>query len=191
MFLLEKTYLDLVDADGRSAVLYWCLLGWGPVRVGWHAATLHAPGRLPRHASSLAAAPRPAVDAGRISWRSDSIACEVQGTAMQPPLEAVLLPGDDGLTWRCEAPSAQIRVSLAGQNISGIGYVERLELRRPPWLLPIDELRWGRWIADDGRRSVVWIDWRGDHPCRWRPLTVFAPTGQPSPTMKWRRTVAC
>jgi hypothetical protein len=30
-----------------------------------------------------------------------------------------------------------------------------------PWRLPIDELVWGRWISDAGRRSVVWIVWRG------------------------------
>jgi hypothetical protein len=51
-----------------------------------------------------------------------------------------------------------------GAALSGLGYAERLTLSLPPWRLPIDELRWGRWIAADGGRSLVWIDWRGAQP---------------------------
>ena len=51
-----------------------------------------------------------------------------------------------------------------GTALSGLGYAERLTLGLPPWRLPIDELRWGRWIAADGGRSIVWIDWRGAQP---------------------------
>ncbi len=31
-----------------------------------------------------------------------------------------------------------------------------------PWSLPIRELRWGRAISDVA--SIVWIEWRGEHP---------------------------
>ncbi len=36
-----------------------------------------------------------------------------------------------------------------------------------PWEMPIDELRWGRWMSDDATVSLVWIDWRGPSPQRW------------------------
>ncbi|RPJ73483.1 MAG: hypothetical protein EHM24_07870 [Acidobacteria bacterium] len=69
------------------------------------------------------------------------------------------------MSWRCEAPAARMLVHLGREvAIEGAGYAERLELRLPPWRLPIDELRWGRWISDEGCRSVVWIDWRGAEP---------------------------
>jgi len=51
-----------------------------------------------------------------------------------------------------------------GTVVSGLGYAERLTLSLAPWRLPIDELRWGRWIAAEGGRSIVWIDWRGAQP---------------------------
>jgi hypothetical protein len=51
-----------------------------------------------------------------------------------------------------------------GTALSGLGYAERLTLDLAPWRLPITELRWGRWIAADGGRSMVWIDWRGSRP---------------------------
>ncbi len=44
----------------------------------------------------------------------------------------------------------------------------------PPWRLPIRELRWGRFLADDGRASAVWIDWRGP-----RALSFAAANGAP------------
>ena len=33
-----------------------------------------------------------------------------------------------------------------------------------PWKLPIQELRWGRFLSDSD--SLVWIDWKGSHSCR-------------------------
>ena len=166
-FTLRKWYLDVVDPAGRSAILYWSALAWGPLTVCWHAATLHAAGPAPRHRSSLAAAPEPTVRDGEITWRAEAIGCEALVRPTMPAVEAELLPGrgpgeHGGVTWRCEAPAARTIVRLSGETtIEGTGYAERLELRLPPWRLPIDELRWGRWISDQGGRSVVWIDWQG------------------------------
>jgi hypothetical protein len=64
-----------------------------------------------------------------------------------------------------------------GTFFSGLGYAERLTLGHAPWRLPIDELRWGRWIASEGSRSAVWIDWRGPHP-----LTVVFVDGAREPS---------
>jgi len=166
-FSLRKWYLDVVDPAGRSVILYWSALEWGPLNVRWHAATLHAPGAAPRHVSSLAAAPEPVVHRGEITWRAEAIGCEALARPTMPAVGAVLLPGrgpspDARVTWRCEAPAARTVVRLAGEPIvEGAGYAEQLELRLPPWRLPLDQLRWGRWISNQGDRSLVWIDWQG------------------------------
>ena len=69
------------------------------------------------------------------------------------------------MDWQCQACPARMQFTMSdGTALSGLGYAERLTLSLPPWRLPIDELRWGRWIAADGGRSLVWIDWRGVHP---------------------------
>jgi hypothetical protein len=47
------------------------------------------------------------------------------------------------------------------------GYAECIEMTLAPWLLPIRELRWGRWMSPTADRSVVWIDWRGDEARTW------------------------
>lgn len=53
-------------------------------------------------------------------------------------------------------------------DIAGLGYVERLEMTLPPWQLPIEELRWGRFTAESA--DAAWIEWRGPQPLRlaWR-----------------------
>ena len=163
-FNLRKWYLDVVDPSGRSAVVYWSALEWGPISVCWNAATLHAGGAVVRHAVGIWATPEPAAGGGAISWRGEAIDCECRCSPTLPAVEASLLPGSDGVTWRCEAPAARTVVRLGGEQVIGGGYAERLELGRLPWRLPIDELRWGRWISDEGHRSVVWIDWRGSTP---------------------------
>jgi hypothetical protein len=68
-------------------------------------------------------------------------------------------------------------VASDARRLLGLGYAERLTLSLAPWRLPIDELRWGRWIAGDGLRSVVWIDWRGP-----RPLTAVYLDGAREPS---------
>jgi hypothetical protein len=77
-----------------------------------------------------------------------------------------LLERDEGaVDWECEACPLRLEVTLPdGRALAGLGYAERLTLGLAPWALPIDELRWGRWIADTGDSSMVWIDWRGSHP---------------------------
>ena len=55
-------------------------------------------------------------------------------------------------------PSATVEVREGGRLVRGLGYAERLEMTVPPWRLPIDTLRWGRFLAPE--KSVVWIDWQ-------------------------------
>jgi hypothetical protein len=48
--------------------------------------------------------------------------------------------------------------------VEGLGYVEELVMTVPPWRLPIDSLRWGRFAS--ARSGLTWIEWRGAHPLR-------------------------
>jgi hypothetical protein len=67
---------------------------------------------------------------------------------------------DGSVAWACIQPKSQVHLKLQKQNeISGLGYVERLDLSIPPWQLPLEELHWGRFLSEHD--SLVWIDWRG------------------------------
>ena len=165
-FVLTKWYLDSVDAGGRSAILYSTALSWGRARVGWHGASICDPGQRAVHRNSVKPMPLPQRDGDRLTWCADPLECTVACTPSVPPFAQRLLERADGvLEWRCEAPAARVDVTLAdAPPLFGFGYVECLSLTLLPWRLPIDEMRWGRWVSDDGRRSLVWIDWKGPRP---------------------------
>jgi hypothetical protein len=164
-FALVKWYLDCVDDDGRSAIVYSSTLTWGPARVNWHAVTLHEPGGDAVHRSSLASVNLPERRGGGLVWDAPHLGCTVECAPALAPFARRLIDLPDGVVdWRCEVPAARVVVTLPNRPVlAGRGYAERLETTVPPWQLPIDELRWGRWVSDAGSRSVVWVDWKGPH----------------------------
>jgi hypothetical protein len=175
-FALVKWYLDCVADDGRSAILYSSTLAWGPVRASWHSLALHEPGRKAIHRSSLESIPLPEHRATGLVWDASPLGCTVLCTPALAPISRRLIDLADGaVDWRCEVPAGSVALALPDRpTLTGRGYAERLEVTLPPWRLPIDELRWGRWISDSGSQSLVWIDWAGP-----RPRTDVYLNGQP------------
>lgn len=187
---LSKWYLDLVTEAGEAVVLYWARLHY----LGFHgtfASLIHrdASGQI-RTSSSLRAGNEP-LPAGEITWACAGLGIAAgRWTPVVPPMAHELwrAPGGGSVSWNCIAPAATASLTLNGRELQGVGHVERLDLTVPPWSLPIRELRWGRWISDaaarghvatpDGDpqsrlRSIVWINWSGDHP-----LTLIVQDGQ-------------
>ncbi len=170
-FSLTKWYLDCVDAEGRTAIAYWSALAWRGLAITWHSLSLHETGTEALHVTSLASVAAPAISDAGITWHSAPLGCRFDCRPRQPGVGQRLLDTTEGsVDWRCETTAGEMAIVCDDRPAwRGLGYVERLEMSIPPWRLPIDRLRWGRWIAADGDRSVVWIDWRGTHPMR----TVF------------------
>lgn len=167
-FVLEKWYLDVVEPDGSATIAYWASLTWMGVDVTWHNVCRYGLGAPPEERSSLRRVPPPSVVDGRVTWASKRLDLETVHDAATPGITLTLLDDAQGrITWDCLAPSARARVSGDGAMRRGTGYVERIAMTRLPWEMPIDELRWGRWMSDDATVSLVWIEWRGTSPQRW------------------------
>lgn len=49
--------------------------------------------------------------------------------------------------------------------MKGKGYAEQLIMTVPAWKIPMDELRWGRFVSDEN--SMVWIELRKDERKKW------------------------
>jgi hypothetical protein len=75
-----------------------------------------------------------------------------------------LLQGPQGsVFWDCVAPSAAVRVQCGSDRaLSGLGYAERLDVAAESWHLPIEQLRWGRFLTPT--HTIVWIGWWGLEP---------------------------
>ena len=72
---------------------------------------------------------------------------------------------EGAIKWHCLHPRSRATVNLGyGKILQGLGYLERLDMTLAPWKLPIEELRWGRFLSHSD--SLVWIDWKGSHSCR-------------------------
>jgi hypothetical protein len=165
-FVLTKWYFDSVDPGGRAAILYSTALSWGAARVGWHGMSICEPDRRVTHRSSIKPMRLPERNGDRLTWRAGPLGCEVDCRPSVSPFAQRLLDRADGVVeWRCEAPAARVDVTLDdAPPLSGVGYAECLSLTVLPWRLDIEGMRWGRWVSDDGERSLVWIDWTGANP---------------------------
>jgi len=163
-FLLSKWYLDCVADDGELFIAYVASLKWQGVSINY-SSTLHrqADGQTETN-TSLREASVPHQAGAFVEWRSAHL--NVGGTwrARAEPVQRVLLETETGsLEWNCLQPCAAAEIRIGNEpQLSGLGYVEHLTLSIPPWNLPIEELRWGRFLSPTD--VLVWIDWRGAKP---------------------------
>jgi hypothetical protein len=65
------------------------------------------------------------------------------------------------LIWNCHHPKALTEIIYNGNIYKGFGYAETLFSQIKPWNLPIDELRWGRFLSDS--YTLIWIYWKGKY----------------------------
>jgi hypothetical protein len=66
------------------------------------------------------------------------------------------------LSYNCHHPKGLTKITYNGRTYKGFGYAETLFSRIKPWNLPIDELRWGRFLSES--YTLIWIYWKGRYP---------------------------
>ncbi len=164
MFHLRKWYLDCTTPDGAAAAAYWAQAQWGALRVSY-AGLLHLFPRAstPVSRSSFFATTEPAPANGTLNWTCPALNFNGEWCSTRPTVSRTLLETPSGsVHWSCIMPCAACTLDIAGTRLTGLGYIELLEMTIPPWRLPIKHLRWGRWLTP--LDSLVWIDWEGPHP---------------------------
>lgn len=168
-FEFSKWYLDGVAPSGATFVAYWTRLQWRGLALSWHSVAVREGTGLLREISSLASAAPPAWQDDRLAWHAPALELTLEYQPLFPAFTTALLASDRGaLNWRCDIPAGSVHLGLgSGTTLEGLGYAEHIHFTIPPWRLPLRELRWGRWIADDGARSLIWIGWEGPSPRRW------------------------
>lgn len=164
MLTLRKWYLDVVDERGNAAIVYWARLGWSSLAVHQASTLVTLDGAVfDRSVPRIREAPR--FEGEEIRWRCDALRVDGCWRRRCPGHERELLRrGRRAVLWSCAMPRAECTLSVGDCVINGLGYAEELTMTIAPWRLPIDELRWGRALADDV--GVVWIDWTGPRPLR-------------------------
>lgn len=167
-FSLHKWYVDLVTDDGRLGIAYRAEIRHGPLRVDLSGLLVHQGGAdAAAWRFTLQSTDPPALQGRMLRWTAPRLGLDVECEAREPPVEQRLLETREGaIDWRCALPRACVRLRAGDTVLEGLGYVEHLAVVGiPPWCIPADEIRWGRFLTDS--TSIVWIDWRGDAPRRF------------------------
>jgi len=160
-FLLSKWYLDGVSDEGDVFIGYAATLRWRALVIHYSSILQRQHNETTRVSTSLQKWSAPAVEGTSVHWSSRPLGVDGIWNAAAQPIELTLFESDAGsIEWRCVQPRARCQISFgADHRLSGLGYVEHLTMSIPPWRLPIDELRWGRFLSNSD--ALVWIDWRG------------------------------
>ncbi len=171
-FHLSKWYLDCVADDGSLFIGYRASLRWKALNLHYSNMLIRLSNGERRTTTALSRGVEPELSDGVLRWEFAPFRISGEWRRLTEPVERRLLTTDYGhVTWSCHMPRARAAIRAAQDfRIEGLGYAEHLELTIPPWRLPIDELRWGRFLTDSN--SLVWIDWRGN-----RPLTLVLRNG--------------
>ncbi len=159
-FELSKWYLDCVGENGDALIVYFAELRWRGLAVRYASTLACRDGRV-RSTSTLRGCAPPSVSGDTVAWRSRALRASGEWKALAEPLRETVLAREDGaIDWECLQPKSDAAVRADdGPGWSGLGYVERLRVTLAPWRMPVDELRWGRFLSQTD--AVVWIDWRG------------------------------
>ena len=155
VFELSKWYADCVSDDGEVLIGYSGQLRYRRFSVHYESviappAATHSLGR-----SSITAS------GDRIDWHSPGLLFRGQWQRHSGEIrETIFKSGQGAVEWHCVVPKGMAAVERPEHpTLRGWGYVEHLRLTIPPWRLPIQTLRWGRFLSE--RNTLIWIDWQG------------------------------
>ncbi|MFO0836253.1 MAG: hypothetical protein U0638_14880 [Phycisphaerales bacterium] len=176
-FLLDKWYFDVVDEDGRAAIVHAAVLRYGLIHLHYGAilastapatkSTTHSA----IHHATIRAGDMPLTSARGTSWTCNSLDLSINCSPVPPnpphptpiPPPHRLLENDDGfIDWGPIHQHASVDLRTPDFAIRGLGYAERLTMTLRPWDMPIDAMHWGRWIGTSS--SMVWLCWEGPVP---------------------------
>lgn len=166
IFILDKWYLDLVTEKGEVFICYIAKLKWHGLPIKYTSIISYSSSEGTKVQSRLTNVKFPIKGDDTISWNDNRF--NIQGIWKNnvKAIEQKIFESEEGyLKWHCYQPSSDVRIVLKGKEYSGSGYVERLKLTAPPWKIPMDKLRWGRYIGNN--TNLVWIQLLSDNSQQW------------------------
>jgi hypothetical protein len=159
-FQLSKWYLDCVTDSGDVSIAYTGKVHWGRLHVHY-SSLLESTVNQVKVRHSIRACNEPEVKQDSVCWRGNVFRVDGYWQADSAELRETILRCEQGLIeWRCLMPRARATFGFR----SGWGYAEHLRMSIPPWQLPIETLRWGRF--SNPTDWVVWMDWQGEYSRR-------------------------
>ena len=165
-FHLNKWFLDFTGENGEAMIFYASKLtwhGWSASYTSWlqydAANGVHLESRfrnvqMPEKKDDL------------IIWSDLKFGVSGTWKSLANMIQARIFDSEEGfLDWKCFQPASKVRLKMNDGVLEGKGYAEQLILTVPPWKIPMDELRWGRFGSVDN--IIVWIELREKEKRQW------------------------
>ncbi|HET6176355.1 MAG TPA: hypothetical protein VFE61_05440 [Candidatus Sulfotelmatobacter sp.] len=154
-FKLSKWYLDCLTDSGDASIIYAGTVDWGFIHLSY-SSLLESTGNQVREQRSLREYSQPQFKDSSLSWSSQALDVDAVWHSNSVALRETIFQNEHGsVEWHCLMPRAHAKV----RDRCGLGYVEHLAMSIPPWRIPIQHLRWGRFTSASD--YAVWIDWEG------------------------------
>lgn len=165
-FYLDKWFLDFVGENGEVMIFYAAKLYWSFWNVSYTSWLSYDPATGVCQKSRFRNIHLPENKNGTITWSDSQFGVAGCWKSSAIPVNARIFDSGEGfLDWKCHQPASIVTLKFKEKTIKGIGYGEQLILTVPPWKIPMDELRWGRFGS--GENQMVWIELRTEEKRQW------------------------
>lgn len=159
-FSMVKWYLDCITEAGEVVIVYSAAASWRAIRISY-ASYLIADAKRNESRSTMHAA-QITPEGRRILVRSSELNLSGEWTALAAEVKQTVFENESGsVSWNCMQPGSRVRLRVGERELAGLGYAEVLTLTLPPWKLPMQHLKWGRFVSETD--TLAWIDWRGPY----------------------------
>ena len=160
---LEKLYLDCIDVTGNCFIIYQAKLEFCFIKV-YYSEVIFSDTKGVKVVTTSLKKIREVLINDLLLFYNQFL--QIKGSWKRTDHSLPLFSFRDSmnheLIWNCHHPKALTEIVYEENTYDGYGYAETLSLTIIPWILAIEELRWGRFLSDD--YTIIWIDWTGDFP---------------------------
>lgn len=165
-FHLNKWFLDFIGNNGETMIFYAAKLSWKGTAVHYASWIYCDPENGVKERSHFRNVQFPEKRDNLITWIDDEFKVSGSWESAAKPLQARIFESDHGyLDWNCFQPASRVQLKIKDTIIEGEGYVEQLILTAPPWHIPMNDLRWGRFRSSHD--TMVWIELRKENKQQW------------------------
>lgn len=165
-FHLNKWFLDFIGDKGEAMIFYAAKLTWNGFSAHYASWIQYDSENGVKVSSHFRNVIIPKKKEKLISWHDDKFKVSGQWESVAKPLQARIYDADHGfLDWNCFQPASKVKLNIGDKVVKGNGYVEQLILTAPPWHIPMNDLRWGRFHSLGN--TIVWIELRAEKQQQW------------------------
>jgi len=164
-FCIEKTYLDGIDKEGNSFILYTAQLKIFNIKIPYSAIIFsNAQNQLQEQSKMQSSILKNKQNS--LIFENKTLEIRGEWKRITHPIRNVLYTvKNKELVWNCHHPKTHFEIQFKNQTFKGLGYAETLQLPFLPWRLPISTLKWGRFLSEN--HEIIWIEWLGTQPQQW------------------------